>query len=197
MFAKIEFAHLLAIAISFLLIISFAGCLGDDDDDDKDNDGNGDGNGGNGNGNGNGGGGGGNGSSDKERNSTNSDEGYLDEGTETDYVYDVKKTVLNATFILNWTDEEDSGTGAENEGDTFNLTVITPTGTEYYEEVTNAHGEEGRIVIEVDYRPDGIVGAWNLTVGMVEAGDHTTNGVPTVVDSGNDYILTYHWYYRG
>jgi len=116
--------------------------------------------------------------------------GYLEEGDDTVIVLENVTYIGNATFTITWTDEPDH-TSAENEGDTFKLTVVDPNGTEMNATATNEHGEEGIITITFEYNDTEVVtGNWTITVTLVDAGEQEAIGWPTnTTDFANNFTL--------
>lgn len=139
-------------------------------------------------------------------------DGGTNEGEST--VQSVNVTQANLTaieFILEWTDNQ-ANTGP----DEFTLTVMSPTG-----ETRSASGDAGRVSVVFEgiaptppemrllasdesaaraqalrqYSSTAGMGAWNVTVTLVQAGDATTPAgpapvpVPQLQDGANDWTL--------
>jgi len=106
------------------------------------------------------------------------------------------KTATVGTFILTWTDEGDATPFHENRGDRFTLTIEAPDGETSDEETeTNEPGEQGRIIIVIDFVEEkGYKGDWYTTITLDDAGDQTWFGVgPDPIagnDDSNEYTLT-------
>ena len=120
--------------------------------------------------------------------------GTLNEGDTVDDSWNPEgKTATVGTFILTWTDESDIA-GHENQGDTFTLRVESPDGEYDEESETNDHGEQGRIIIVIDFVEElGYKGDWLTTVTLEEAGDQDLIfGLPNPLanDDSNEYTLT-------
>ena len=117
--------------------------------------------------------------------------GHLQEQQSDNYDFNTSGFVTNATFTLTWKDEPDE-VGCENDGDTFELKVISPDGEVKSQEAKNEHGQEGRIVIEFPYSGEDLYGPWNVTVTLRDAGEQWILGLGIVgfTDDSNDYTLT-------
>lgn len=134
---------------------------------------------------------------------------YAAEGEEYTYVYRIDDTnVASVSFLLTWTDEEDSGwIGASpnhrNEPDTFTIMVENPTG-EFMGSASgsNSHGQEGIVEFMVPVPMESVpslngTGGWNITLTVV-AGDNEPigPGIFKFLDNGNDFTLQIsHEYY--
>ncbi len=116
--------------------------------------------------------------------------GYLEEGNEETFILEDTSYVGNATFTITWEDEEDH-TGAENEGDTFKLTITDPNGTEMNATATNEHGEPGEITIVFEYgENETVTGDWTIVVELVDAGEQEAVGFPVnTSDFANNFTL--------
>lgn len=136
-------------------------------------------------------------------------EGATDEGASSSEVVDVTRP--NATtieFVLTWTDDT-----ANSAPDEFNLTVVGPTGatrsiqgatsplTVRFEQlnspppearVLGASEEDARARASIEFMTSAGMGAWNVTVLLVAAGDvgQPDNPVPLAQDTGNTWTLT-------
>lgn len=132
---------------------------------------------------------------------------YTDEGQSTDVESHFSQRVNETTFTLRWTDDDTTegnvgGMGVQNQPDKFNLTVISPNGTEYSDEAeSDISSEDGEITIHIEIGlsmeeaedeqiDDFEAGDWVITVECVEAGDsETTTGQTMAQDGGNEWTL--------
>jgi len=146
-------------------------------------------------------------------NSNWSAQGETSEGDVSEVEHQFKGRVWNATFVLEWTDDDTTegnigGTGVQNQPDKFRLTVVTPNGTEYSKEAENdVVSEKGVIRIEVVCNltekeekektiEDFEAGNWTIKVECVEAGDSTDNfGNTWFQDDGNSWSLSVEYSY--
>ncbi len=125
--------------------------------------------------------------------------GYLGEGESKDIDLEfVNRTVVNATFWLNWTDDDTQEIGAgvilgsENQPDGFTLRIRTPEGEEKAETGYNdLDTGEGSLVIRISIGGGEMEEDWELTIKCVEAGDSVgqLSGLTTAEDQGNDWEL--------
>jgi len=151
-------------------------------------------------------GGGGGGGAGEYKIYNDSANGDAQEHESYNHSFDTGGYVVDAAFTLTWTDEADAFPGYENEGDTFTLKVVDPTGQ--YESSgteTNAHGESGEIRLEFNItnlagEPDAdVFGDWNVTVTLDEVGDHHSPSPFDPVyfdDDSNTYSLSVEMSYR-
>ncbi len=155
---------------------------------------------------GDGGGGGGGGGTGEYKNYTDSPNGQANEGESYNHTFDTGGYVVDAMFVLTWTDEADAAPTYENEGDTFTLEVRDPDMQWVQSDSdTNAHGAEGRIelyfnITQLAGEPDAdTFGPWEAIVTLDDAGDHSFLGGGTgiiFIDDGNSYTLSVEMSYR-
>lgn len=134
--------------------------------------------------------------------------GHANENSKTVGTVKVEEpNVISITFVLTWTDEPDTQyllRTYENEPDTFTLRVEAPDGREEKEgPVSNVHGEQGVITLEINFEPDidpylNGTGTYNVTIDCGECGDSFTTGLIGFTDDGNDWELSveYEYYFK-
>jgi hypothetical protein len=132
--------------------------------------------------------------------------GYSEENTDQEIRVDIHANhVTNITFILNWTDEENTTSGPrvyENQPDSFMLSVITPWDEEINSSViANPLGEPGIINLTIAIQEDDIanssaVGGWNVTVHCLDCGDYDGGSIIMFGDYGNQWELIYYYEYH-
>jgi len=132
--------------------------------------------------------------------STESQSGYLEEGTEEYFIPIIEDgwLVNEVSVTLTWQDEPDANIRYRNTPDTFEVLVDSTEQTQSSGEVSD---EDGNGVIEMTvhydpplgYDPEDDMVWFNrvfITVTCVEAGDHESMiGLLQFIDSGNDYTL--------
>jgi hypothetical protein len=133
---------------------------------------------------------------------------YSGENTEQEKILNIQANyVVNITFILNWTDEENATSGIgeyENQPDSFALGVVTPWEAEFNSGlVSNPIGEPGIINLTIEVPEDGIgnsitIGEWIVTIHCGDCGDQVSiASVNWVIeDGGNDWVLIYYYEYH-
>ncbi len=134
--------------------------------------------------------------------------GHANENTDTIETMDVDaENVLSITFTLTWTDEDDIVYGPrtyENEPDSFSLRAQAPDGREEREgPEANAHGEQGEVVLTMEFDPDidpylNGTGTYNVTIQCGDCGEFFSSGPIGFTDDGNDWelLVEYEYYYK-
>ncbi|UCH88314.1 MAG: hypothetical protein JSV49_08600 [Thermoplasmata archaeon] len=107
--------------------------------------------------------------------------------------------IKSATFILNWTDEDDMNSSNriyENQPDEFALEVETPGGDVYNTSyIQNSYGREGQVNLTINFEPSNYPdysasGEYNVTIKCGDCGDfYPTMGLISYHDLGNDWNL--------
>jgi hypothetical protein len=139
---------------------------------------------------------------------TLSEQGFLNEGTETTIEITLEQiNMVSITFTLTWTDEPDAtGLGSyENQPDTFTLQTQKPnTDSTDSNSASNPQGGEGSITLDYNYQPDDDpyeegTGKYNVTISCDEAGNQEPQlniiGLREQVDNGNDWQLSIEYDY--
>jgi hypothetical protein len=120
--------------------------------------------------------------------------GHCDENGRSDHEAQINRTSISAlSAVLTWTDEAPPNPMAQNQPDSFQLTVTTPWGEEISSDTAeNPQGGEGRITLDLqppkDKRTDG---TWTFTVAAGTCGDNVgpIGRFEMAADNGNDYTL--------
>lgn len=139
--------------------------------------------------------------------------GTLQENSEEEFTFiyrpqDENSKLRSLSLVLTWTDEPDTQrflTTFENQGDTFGLEAsysadpslnATSNISESSDMVTNSHGSEGRITmdIEIDHsvmRSDNGTGQWSIVVILGNCGDMEASrpSLTYYEDTGNSFEL--------
>jgi hypothetical protein len=131
--------------------------------------------------------------------------GYSNANTEATQTVDINDTnLLNATITLSWTDEPDMKRPVrtyENQPDEFALSVTSPNGTTYDSPVTaNVHGQEGKIIIDVNLdlkKPSKEANAtFEVTINCGNCGSYYNRAsLVGYTDPGNAWTLDVNYQY--